>query len=58
MNIQKRYLLSALASGLAFIILYVVLDFYLWIALILTAVIYIAGIFLFKSQDIISKCQN
>ena len=52
MNIQKRYLLSALASGLAFIILYVVLDFYLWIALILTAVIYIAGIFLFKSQDI------
>ena len=52
MNIQKRYLMSAITSGIAFIILYVVMDFYLWIALILTIVIYIAGIFLFKSQDI------
>ena len=52
MNIQKRYLMSSITSIIAFIILYVVLDFYLWIALILTAVIYIAGIFIFKSQDI------
>ena len=51
-NIQKRYLLSALVSGLSFIVLYVMLDFYLWMSLLLTILIYIAGIFLFKSQDI------
>ena len=51
-NIQKRYLMSALVSGLSFIVLYVMLDFYLWMSLLLTILIYIAGIFLFKSQDI------
>ena len=51
-NIQKRYLISALVSGVSFIILYVFFDFYLWMALLLTILIYIAGIFLFKSQDI------
>ena len=47
-NIQKRYLISALVSGFSFIILYVFLDFYLWMALLLTILIYIAGIFLYN----------
>lgn len=52
MNVQKRYVLSALVSGFAFIILYVVFEFYLWISIVFTILIYIAGIFLFKSHDL------
>lgn len=50
-KIQKRFILSALVSGLSFIIFYAYLDFYLIISLIFAIVIYIGGIFLFKGRD-------
>lgn len=53
-KLQKRYILSALMSGLSFIIFYMALDFYLYISVIFSILIYVAGIFLFKGQDIIT----
>lgn len=50
-KIQKRFILSALVSGLSFIILYCILDFYLLMALLLSILIYIGGIFLFRGRD-------
>jgi len=52
MNIQKRYIYSALLTGGVFIIIYAILDFYLWISLLISIFVYIAGIFIFKSKDI------
>ncbi len=52
MRLEKRYIYSAILTGICFIVLYVVLNFYLWISLLLSVVIYIGGIFLFKSKDI------
>ena len=51
-NIQKRYIYSAFLTGLAFIIIYVLLDFPLWISLIFASIAYTAGVFLFKSYDV------
>ena len=51
-KIQKRFILSALISGISFIIFYIFLDFYLIISLLLSILIYIGGIFLFKGKDI------
>lgn len=50
-KIQKRFILSALISGISFIIFYIFLDFYLIISLLLSILIYIGGIFLFKGKD-------
>lgn len=50
-KIQKRFILSALISGISFIIFYIFLDFYLLISLLLSILIYIGGIFLFKGKD-------
>ena len=50
--LQKRYIYSAILSGLAFIVLYVILNFYLWISLIFSILFYIAGIFFFKNKDV------
>lgn len=52
MRLQKRYLLAALLAGFAFIIFYAVFDLYLYISLILSGCVYVAGIFLYKSKDI------
>lgn len=51
-NIQKRYIYSAILSGCSFIIFYAIMDFYLWIALLFSIGFYIGGVFLFKSKDI------
>ena len=51
-NIQKRYIYSALLSGLFFIVIYVLLDFPLIVSLLLLVGVYIAGIFIFKSYDV------
>lgn len=51
-NIQKRYIYSAFLTGGCFIIVYLLLDFPLWISLIFACLSYIAGIFLFKSSDV------
>ena len=51
-NIQKRYIYSAILTGVFFIIIYGILDFPLWISLILLIVVYIAGIFIFREYDI------
>ena len=52
MRLEKRYIYSAIMTGIFFMIIYAVLDFYLWISLLLSAVVYVGGIFLFKSKDI------
>ena len=50
-GLQKRYIYSALFTGVFFIIVYVIIDFPIWASLLLAAVTYIAGIFIFKSVD-------
>ena len=52
MRLQKRYIYSALLSGVAFIIFYLILNFYLYISLILCILVYIGGIFYFKDKDV------
>lgn len=49
---KKRYIYASLLSGLFFIILYVVLNFWLIISLLLTVGVYIGGIFFFKEKDV------
>ena len=51
-NLQKRYIYSAILSGVFFIIVYALLDFPLLISLLLLVIVYIAGIFIFKSYDV------
>ena len=52
MRLQKRYIYSSLLSGVAFIIFYLILNFYLYISLILCILVYIGGIFYFKDKDV------
>ncbi len=49
---QKRYVYAVIPGAIVFIILYGFLDFYLWISLILAALAYCAGIFLFRGKDL------
>lgn len=49
---QKRYVYAVIPGAIVFIVLYLFLDFYLWISLLLAAVAYCAGIFLFKGKDL------
>ena len=49
---KKRYIYSAYLASAFFIILYILLSFPIWIALLITIVVYGAGIFLFKEKDI------
>jgi len=51
-RLQKRYIYSAFLTGICFIIIYVIIDFPLWVSLLLSIIAYIAGIFIFKSSDI------
>ena len=51
-RLQKRYIYSAFLTGACFIIIYAILDFPIYISLLLSMVTYVAGIFLFKSSDI------
>lgn len=50
--IKKRYLYASLLSGIFFIILYVILNFPLWLSLLLTVISYIGGILFFKEKDV------
>ena len=50
-KIQKRFILSALVCGIAFILFYMVFDFYLLVSLLLSIVIYVGGVFLFRGKD-------
>lgn len=52
MRLEKRFIYSAILTGVFFIVLYIFLDFYLWISVLFSIVVYIGGIFLFKSKDI------
>lgn len=51
-KLQKRYIYSAILTGICFIIIYVIIDFPLIVSLLFAIAIYIAGIFLFKSKDV------
>ena len=51
LKIQKRFILSALVSGIAFMLVYIVFDFYLLVSLLLSIVIYVGGVFLFRGKD-------
>jgi hypothetical protein len=49
---QKRYVYAAIPGAITFIVLYGFLNFYLWISLLLAALAYCAGIFLFRGKDL------
>lgn len=51
-QIQKRYIYSALLASAFFIIIYALLKVHIIISILLTGVIYVGGIFLFKKDDI------
>lgn len=51
-QVQTRYLYSAILASLFFVLLYLVLNFNIFITLALTILIYVGGIFLFKEKDI------
>lgn len=49
---QKRYVYAVIPGAIMFIILYLFLDFKIWIALLLAVLAYIAGIFIFRGKDL------
>ena len=49
---QKRFVYAVIPGAIVFIVLYGFLDFYLWISLLLSALAYCAGIFIFKGKDL------
>lgn len=51
-NLQKRYIYAVIPAIIIFILLYLVLDFYLWLSLLFAIPSYVAGVFLFKSKDL------
>ena len=51
-RLEKRFIYSAFLSGLFFIIVYVLVDFPIIVSILLSALVYVAGIFIFKSYDI------
>lgn len=51
-QIQKRYLYAGILSAIFFLVTYVILDFNIFLSIILTGAIYGGGIFLFKEKDI------
>ena len=51
-QIQTRYLYSAITASIFFVLCYLILNFNIFITIILTALIYVGGIFLFKEKDI------
>jgi len=51
-RLQKRYFYSSVISSIFFIIIYLFLDFDIFIALILTLLVFVGGILLFKEKDI------
>lgn len=50
--LQKRYIYAGILASCGFVITYLLLDFSLLLSLIITLMIYISGIFLFKEQDV------
>ena len=49
---KKSYIYSSLLASISFIILYVILGFNLLISIPIVAIIYIAGMFLYKEKDV------
>lgn len=49
---KKRYLYSAYLASAFFIILYILLEFPLLVAIPITALVYVGGIFFFKEKDV------
>ena len=51
-QIQKRYIYSAILASVFFVVIYGILRVNLVIGILLTVVIYLGGIFLFKKDDL------
>lgn len=49
---KKRYIYSALLSGVLFAIIYLIVDINIFISLLLTVIAYLGGIFFFKEKDV------
>ena len=49
---QKRFVYAVIPGAIVFVLLYGFLDFYWWISILLSALAYCAGIFLFKGKDL------
>lgn len=52
MRIQKRYIYSSFLAGLFFAIFYVFVDINIFISLLITFVIFLTGILIFKEKDV------
>ena len=50
--LQKRYIYAGILASCGFTITYLLLDFGLLLSLLITLMIYISGIFLFKEKDV------
>ncbi len=51
-RLEKRFIYSSFLTGAFFIVVYAILDFPLWISLLISVLVYVAGIFIFKEKDI------
>lgn len=49
---KKRYIYSAYLASAFFIVLYLILSFNIIISILITALVYVGGIFFFKDKDI------
>lgn len=52
MRLQKRYIYAGILGALGFIITYLILNIHIIFSFILTIVLYIGGIFIFKEKDV------
>lgn len=50
--LQKRYIYAGILGAIGFTITYLLLDFNILLAFLITLMIYISGIFLFKEKDV------
>lgn len=51
-KVQKRYIYAGMLAALFFVVTYGIMDINVLISLVLTVVIYLGGVFLFKTKDI------
>lgn len=52
MRVQKRYIYAGIVSAIGFIFIYLILNINIVFSLMLTIILYIAGIFMFKEKDV------
>lgn len=51
-SVQKRYIYAGILGAVSFVILYVLVDFNVLVSLVLSLIMYLCGIFLYKEKDV------